>query len=48
MQLNILRQLEKTNYVDFKKTGIWTNHYTITLWKNEQDLNEFSRSGAHL
>ena len=46
--LNILKQLKKSNYVDFKKTGIWTNHYTMTLWKNENDMNAFSRSGAHL
>ncbi len=46
--LNILKQLKTTNYVDFKKTGIWTNHYTMTLWKDENDLMKFARSGAHL
>ena len=46
--LNILKQLKKTDYVDFKKTGIWTNHYTMTLWKNEEDLQQFYKNGAHL
>ncbi len=46
--LNILKQLKGTNYVAFRKRGIWTRHYTMTLWKTEKDLQEFSRSGAHL
>ena len=46
--LNILRQLKATNCLDFKKTGIWTDHYTMTLWEKEQDLKDFARSGAHL
>ncbi len=46
--LNILKQLKKTNYLKFKKTGIWTKHYTMTLWKSEEDIIEFSKNGAHL
>ena len=46
--LKILRQLKATNYKDFKKRGIWTKHYTMTLWNSEQDLKEFAMSGAHL
>ncbi len=46
--LNILNQLKRTDYVDFKKTGIWTTHYTMTLWKSEGDLKAFATSGAHL
>jgi len=46
--LNIVRQLQKSKYVEFKKTGIWTTHYTMTLWNSEQDMKEFARSGAHL
>jgi len=46
--LNILKQLKATNCLDFKKTGIWTDHYTMTLWKTEQDLKDFAVSGAHL
>ncbi len=46
--LGIINQLKATNYRDFKKRGIWTTHYTMTLWNNEKDLQEFARSGAHL
>jgi hypothetical protein len=46
--LNIIKQLKATNYMDFKKRGIWSKHYTMTLWNNESDLKEFAKSGAHL
>ncbi len=46
--LHILRQLKSTNYVEFKKTGLWTMHYTMTLWNSEEDLKAFAASGAHL
>lgn len=46
--LNIIKQLKVTNCKDFKKKGLWTTHYTMTLWNNEQELKEFAQSGAHL
>lgn len=46
--LKIVKQLKSTNYKDFKKKGLWTKHYTMTLWNNEEELKEFARSGAHL
>ena len=46
--LNIIKQLKATNYKDFKKRGIWTKHYTMTLWNSENELKEFAKSGAHL
>jgi hypothetical protein len=46
--LKILKQLKSGNYKDFKKRGIWTKHYTMTLWEKEQDLKDFAKSGAHL
>jgi hypothetical protein len=46
--LRILKQLKSTNYKEFKKQGIWTMHYTMTLWASEQDLKDFATSGAHL
>ena len=46
--INIIKQLKATNYKDFKKRGIWTKHYTMTLWNNESELKEFAKSGAHL
>ena len=31
-----------------KTHGFWKNHYTMTLWDSEEDMNDFYRSGAHL
>ena len=46
--LHIVRQLKATECKQFKKRGFWTTHYTMTLWKNEQELKDFAKSGAHL
>lgn len=46
--LRILRQLRSTNCKEFKKRGFWTKHYTMHLWNNERELEDFARSGAHL
>lgn len=46
--MGIIKQLKSTNCKDFKKKGIWTKHYTMTLWNNEAELKEFAKSGAHL
>lgn len=46
--LKIIKQLKGSNYKDFKKRGVWTTHYTMTLWQNENDLKDFAKSGAHL
>ena len=46
--MQILKQLKSTDYIDFKKQGLWTKHYTMTLWKSEADLKSFATSGAHL
>lgn len=46
--LKVIKQLRATNHRAFKKSGLWTKHYTMTLWDNESELKDFSRSGAHL
>ncbi len=46
--LSIIKQLKSSNCKDFKKKGVWTKHYTMTLWNNENELNAFAKSGAHL
>lgn len=46
--LKIIRQLQATNCVAFRKRGIWKTHYTMTLWNSEVELKQFSASGAHL
>lgn len=46
--LHIIRQLKTTNCLQYKNTGFWTKHYTMTLWGSEEDMKNFARSGAHL
>ncbi|MGH1337876.1 MAG: DUF3291 domain-containing protein [Aureispira sp.] len=46
--LHIIKQLRTTNCKQFKKRGFWTIHYTMTLWNNEEELQAFAKSGAHL
>jgi hypothetical protein len=47
--LQIIKQLKRdAKHKEYKSTGIWTKHYTMTLWENEQDMRAFAKSGAHL
>lgn len=46
--MKILQQLKSTPCVEMKKKGMWTKHYTMTLWNAESELKDFSKSGAHL
>lgn len=46
--LQITRQLQRTECIAFRKRGIWTTHYTMTLWENEAQLRAFATNGAHL
>lgn len=46
--LKVTKQLKASKYKAFKNTGFWTKHYTMTLWENNTDMQEFARSGAHL
>ena len=48
MALKIINQLKTSNCKEFKKTGFWTKHYTMTLWNNDEELSNFAKSGAHL
>ena len=45
--LKIIKQLKTTNCKGFKKRGIWTKHYTMTLWNNQEEMENFTKSGAH-
>lgn len=44
----VVKQLKKSNSKAFKSKGIWTKHYTMSLWENEDDMKAFAHSGAHL
>lgn len=46
--LGIMKQLKTSKHAGFKNTGLWTTHYTMTLWNNAGDMQSFARSGAHL
>ncbi len=46
--LKIMKQMKSANIQDFKKKGFWTKHYTMSLWKNEEEMKSFAKSGAHL
>lgn len=43
----IMGQLKSTNYVEFRKRGIWRKHYTMTLWHSEDEMKKFAAAGAH-
>lgn len=46
--LRIVRQLKTTDCKKFKKQGIWTKHYTMSLWNGEEEMKAFAYSGAHM
>jgi len=46
--LGILKQLKQAKCVANKNTGIWTTHYTMSLWNSADEMRTFARSGAHL
>ena len=40
----VVKQLKKSNSKAFKSKGIWTKHYTMSLWENEDDMKAFFMS----
>ena len=46
----IIAELKQSNCIKQKIAGSWNFKvwYTMTLWKNENDLNNFYRNGIHL
>jgi hypothetical protein len=46
----IVKELQGTQCKKHKLTGSWNLKvwYTMTLWENEKDLNDFYRNGTHL
>ena len=46
----IIKELQRTNCKKHKVTGSWNLKvwYTMTLWENEEDINDFYRNGTHL
>ncbi len=46
--LKIIKQIKSTSCKAYKSTGLWTTHYTLSLWESREDMQAFARSGAHL
>lgn len=46
----IVKQLKKSRCKKYKVSNDWNfkAFYTMTLWENENDINEFYRTGDHL
>jgi len=46
----IIAELKESNCKKHKVTGSWNLKvwYTMTLWQNEKDINDFYRKGTHL
>jgi len=45
---HVMNQLKASNCASYKTRGVWTKHYTMTLWRNEEDIKTFAHNGAHL
>ena len=48
LAFHISNQLKVSNCIEFKKKGFWTKHFTMTLWRNEEDMRAFTYNSAHL
>lgn len=48
LAFHITNQLKSSNCIEFKKKGSWKKHYTMTLWRNENDMKAFVYSDAHI
>lgn len=46
----IINELKLSKNKNYKITGSWNlrDWYTMTLWENENDINDFYRKGTHL
>lgn len=46
----IIQELQQSKCVKHKITGSWNLKvwYTMTLWENENEINNFYRNGTHL
>jgi len=49
LAMKIVQQLKADpNCLGYKSNGFWTLHFTMSLWKDEESLKQFSKRGAHL
>ncbi|MCW5518126.1 DUF3291 domain-containing protein [Muriicola sp. Z0-33] len=45
---HISNQLKASRCIEYRKKGFWNKHFTMTLWRNEEDIKLFVYSGALL
>ncbi|MEQ9424818.1 MAG: DUF3291 domain-containing protein [Cyclobacteriaceae bacterium] len=46
---NLIRQQHnEVNSTALKTYGFWLDHYTMSLWRSEEEMKTFAHSGAHL
>jgi hypothetical protein len=43
-----LQAKSQPGFIKMKNTGFGYSHFTISMWKSQEELKMFSRSGAHL
>ncbi|HOS49199.1 MAG TPA: hypothetical protein PLG57_11210 [Bacteroidia bacterium] len=50
MNGNIFQQLKKSSCIKYKAIGSWNlkTWYTMSVWNNDEDINQFYRNGIHL
>ncbi|RDY58723.1 DUF3291 domain-containing protein [Flagellimonas nanhaiensis] len=48
VSLQVINQLKNSSCIDYRTTGFWKKHYTITLWRDKEEMQNFSRNGNHL
>ena len=47
--MKIVRQIKsQPGFVRMKNTGIGYDHYTLSVWQDEQSMKIFAKTGAHL
>ena len=46
--MRIVNQIKGSHCIAMKKIGFYNKHYTMSLWRNRAEMNEFARNGSHL
>lgn len=47
--MHIVRQTKsQPGFIKLKNTGFGYDHYTMSVWQDEESLRKFARTGAHL
>lgn len=46
--MRIVNQIRGSQCVAMKKLGFYKKHYTMSLWRNRDEMTLFARNGSHL